>query len=148
MGLMEENYPSKYISAATFEDGAKTLTITAAYRAEVGMEGKKEMKPHIEFAELDKIWTVNKTNLGTLCDAFGMEKFADWIGHTIQLSKGWGQHGFGQPDGPVVALTIPEQGKPAPLPVPEAGTEPLPGEADGGGEQVTVTADDVGEMPF
>ena len=113
MGLMEENYPSKYVSAATFDGGAQTLTITKAYREEVGIENQKQMKPHVEFAELDKLWTVNKTNMGQLCDAFGKDSFDEWIGHTIQLSKGWGSHGMGKPDGPVVVLVIPKQGEAA-----------------------------------
>jgi len=110
---MEENYPSKYINASTFEDGAETLTITKAYREEVGMEGQKEVKPHVAFAETDKLWTVNKTNFRALCQAFGHDSFDQWIGHTVQLSTGFGSHGFGKPDGPIVVMVIPKQGDPA-----------------------------------
>ena len=113
MGIMDESFPSKYANAATFASGARTLTITAAYRAEIGMEGNKEVKPHLEFKELDKLWAVNKTNTKTLCAAFGDDDFEQWIGHTIQLSQGQGSHGGGK-TGPVVVLVIPEQAVAAP----------------------------------
>ena len=110
------------------------LTITKAYRAEVGLDGQKETKPHVEFAEIDKMWTVNKTNLGALCDAFDRDSFDGWIGKKIQLSKGWGSHGFGKPDGQVVVLVILDQDGMVQEKAPER-------------EGVSITADDVETIP-
>jgi len=136
-----------FLNAASFASGPKTLTITKAEERTVGQGTTAEIKPVCEFAEIVDHWSVNKTNTGRLCDAFG-EDGVDWVGHQIILSQGYGDH-IGGKKGPVIDLTIPVGTPPIPDPVtPTADPTPPANVPAAGGEPAPIDSVNADNIPF
>jgi hypothetical protein len=82
----DDVYPSKYLKASDLpEEGTQSATIEKVSIEEIGM--KKDRKPVIHFANLDKSFVCNKTNWNTIVKATGSEDSDEWKGKTIHLYR-------------------------------------------------------------
>lgn len=84
---ISEAFPSKYLSAADFEEGDETLTIKEIGIEEVGQGKDKEQKLFIEFKGKDKGLICNKTNANTIAKVLGSDDTDDWVGQRITLCR-------------------------------------------------------------
>ena len=79
-----ELFPSKYIRAGDVR--APVRVTIADYRIEeIGQE--KDRRAVLYFRNAEKGLVLNKTNTGTLADAFG-DEMDDWIGKPIEVYRG------------------------------------------------------------
>jgi hypothetical protein len=78
---MSELFPSKYLKAEDFAEGARTLKIKGVKIEEMN-DGKE--KPAITFFDVDKILVLNKTNGNVLVSLFG-DDTDSWCGKPIQV---------------------------------------------------------------
>lgn len=82
----DDIYPSKYIKASDLpEEGTQPAVIERVTIEEIGM--KKDKKPVIHFANLDKSFVCNKTNWNTISKVTGSDDSDGWIGKTINLYR-------------------------------------------------------------
>lgn len=77
---MSEEFPSKYLKASDL--GGREVRVTMAHteREKVG----DDFKPALYFKGKDKAMILNKTNAGTISDAYG-DDTEDWFGQPLIL---------------------------------------------------------------
>lgn len=81
-------FPSKYFKAADLRGDKVTVTIQGIDpRGELQVRGgRKEYKPVVTFAEIEKLWVLNKTNAISIMQLYGPE-VTEWIGKPIILQS-------------------------------------------------------------
>lgn len=77
---MSEEFPSKYLKASDLQGREVRLTMAHTEREKIG----DDFKPVLYFKGKDKGLALNKTNAGTISDAYGDDS-DDWIDQPIIL---------------------------------------------------------------
>lgn len=86
MARLGDAFPSKYLTAADFEDsGDVTATIMSADIETIGQGQDKSQKIIIKLKGLDKAFVCNRTNANTIAKVTGSDDTDDWIGKRITL---------------------------------------------------------------
>lgn len=86
MPKLGDAFPSKYLTAADFEDsGDVTATIMSADIETIGQGQDKSQKIIIKLKGLDKAFVCNRTNANTIAKVTGSDDTDDWIGKRITL---------------------------------------------------------------
>jgi len=81
---ISKSFPSKYLKAADFEAGARTLTISRVEMADVG--DNSGAKPVVFFSDEPKGLVLNVINSKQISKLYGGETDG-WAGKTIQAFK-------------------------------------------------------------
>jgi hypothetical protein len=77
---MSEEFPSKYLKASDLQGREVRLTMAHVEREKIG----DDFKPVLYFKGKDKGLAMNKTNAGTIADAYGDDS-DDWMDQPIIL---------------------------------------------------------------
>lgn len=86
MAKLNDAFPSKYLTAADFEEsGDVTATIVSADIETIGQGADKSQKIIIKLKGLDKAFVCNKTNALTISKVTGSDDTDDWIGKRITI---------------------------------------------------------------
>jgi hypothetical protein len=102
-------YGSKYLSAADLNGTAKRATIDKVAVADFNQkDGSSRRKLVLTLAGVGKTLVVNRTNAGTLAQAFG-KAWADWPGNTIEVYSTPTPVGEGIPVRPLRRTAAPVQ---------------------------------------
>lgn len=81
---INQAFPSKYLKASDIEDAPVTVKIKDVVIQDIGMPGKAEEKPVIQFYGDTKSMVCNKTNSKVISSLYGNDT-DDWIGKSITL---------------------------------------------------------------
>ena len=81
-------FPSKYLKASDLNDQDLIVTIRDCDMEDIGIIGKKEVKPVLYFKETAKGLVLNKTNASVIEKLYGDDTDA-WLGKPIAL---WPNH--------------------------------------------------------
>lgn len=78
--LMSEEFPSKFLKAADLQGREVRVTMNYVEREKVG----EDFKPALYFKGKDKAMILNKTNAGTIADAYG-DDTGEWLDQPLIL---------------------------------------------------------------
>jgi len=87
MAKLNDAFPSKYMTAADFEDGDVTATITSAEIEMIGMGADASQKIILGLKGIKKPIVINRTNANTIAKVTGSDDTDDWIGKRITLGS-------------------------------------------------------------
>ncbi len=76
-------FPSKYLKASDLKGNRVTVQISGLEMEEI--QGEKEAKPILYFANKNKGLVLNKTNSTMIIDIIGSSETDDWMGQRITL---------------------------------------------------------------
>lgn len=85
MPKLNEAFPSKYMTAADFENGDVTATILSADVETVGQGADASQKIILKLKGIQKPVVINRTNANTIAKVTGSDDTDDWIGKRITL---------------------------------------------------------------
>lgn len=85
MAKLSDAFPSKYLTAADFEDGDVTVTIIGAEIETVGQGADASQKIIIKLKGFKKDFVCNKVNANTIAKVTGSDDTDDWIGKRVTI---------------------------------------------------------------
>jgi hypothetical protein len=85
MAKLNDAFPSKYMTAADFEDGDVTATIISAEVEMIGQGADASQKIILGLKGIKKPIVVNRTNANTIAKVTGSDDTDDWIGKRITI---------------------------------------------------------------
>jgi hypothetical protein len=123
---MSEEFPSKYLKAADLQGREVRVIMQHVEREKVG----DDFKPALYFKGKDKAMILNKTNAGTISDAYGDDS-EDWADQPLILFSVMVD--FNGKVGPAIRCRVPtaKDNKPVRRPDPiSSGPQDFPGDTD------------------